>query len=132
MPQLLRLVHEDDRLPTLLVTSGVQHRDPLPGMFSLAACRAAQYSVMKSCSKDFGPQGVRCELIDVQDNVQEQGPDCDAQFIAEEAWRLYSQPEGGGEGLSRAQEVYLDEKMGRVSREGDNCSYFIHSSIVHV
>jgi hypothetical protein len=60
-------------------------------MFSLAACRAAQHNVVTSCSKEFGPQGINCKLIDVRGHFGDHGPISDARSVAEEAWKLYSQ-----------------------------------------
>jgi hypothetical protein len=96
MPQLLRLTDENGYKPTLLVTSGILCQDPLPDLFSLASCRAAQFNILSSCAKAFGAQGVHCGVIDIQNHFGEDGPVCDARAVAEQAWELYSEYNGAG------------------------------------
>lgn len=93
LPQLRNLAQEGLYSPTLLVTSGILCRDPLPQLFSLAACRAAQWNLLASCSKESGAQGVHCALVEIQDRFPDGSPRCDAQAVAQEAWRIYC--EGG-------------------------------------
>lgn len=76
-------------MPALLVTSGLMAHDPLPQMFSLAACKAAQYSLVTSLHKTYHPKGVQCALIVVGSEVSEQAVRCNPTNIAEETWKLY-------------------------------------------
>lgn len=68
------------------------YRDPQPQLFSIAACRAAQHNLMASCSKEFGPQGVHCGVIDIEHDMEGVFPVCNAQTVAEQAWEAYNQP----------------------------------------
>ena len=80
-----------------MVTSGILCKDPLPHLFSLAACRAAQYNIVTSCYKEYGPQGVHCALIVVGGELRECGTVSNAQVVADKAWELYSQEKGKGD-----------------------------------
>lgn len=94
MPQLLQ--HKDSHHPAFLVTSGMLAKDPFPQMFSLAACKAAQYSVVHSLHKEFGPKGVRCGLIVVGGRVSDESKVTNARNVAEETWQFYNQEKGKG------------------------------------
>lgn len=91
MPQLLQLARERHYKPTLLVTSGTLCYDPLPELFSLAACRAAQNNILASCAKEFGPKGVNCAVIDIRGHFGGAYPMANAPTVAEQAWEIYYQ-----------------------------------------
>lgn len=95
MPQLLR--HKDSHKPSFLCTSGMLYKDPFPQMFSLAACKAAQYSVVHSLHKEFEPKGVHCGLIVVGGRVNDESKVTNARNVAEETWKLYDQRRGSGD-----------------------------------
>lgn len=95
MPQLL---HQRDSLkPAFLVTSGLLYKDPFPQMFSLAASKAAQYSVVHSLHKEFESKGVHCGVIVVGGRVQDSSKVTNARNIAEETWKLYDQQRASGD-----------------------------------
>ncbi|KAK5135364.1 hypothetical protein LTR08_005306 [Meristemomyces frigidus] len=66
-------------------------------MFSLAACKAAQFSVLTSLHKEYEPQGVHCAIIPVGGRVSDEAEVTNAANVAEEMWKLYSQPKGQGQ-----------------------------------
>lgn len=96
MPQLLKLAASDSHSPSILVTSGMLAKDPFPAMFSLAACKAGQYSLVHSLHKEFEPKGVHCGLIVIGGTVSDKSKVTNARNIAEEAWKIFSQPKGKG------------------------------------
>lgn len=96
MPQLLRLAASPDHNPALLVTSGFLYKDPFPQMFSLASCKAAQFSLLTSLHKEYEPQGVHCAAVPVGGRVSDEAEVTSARNVAEEMWKLYSQPKGKG------------------------------------
>lgn len=94
MPLLLRLAGQGGHKPTFLVTIGDLVQEPIPRMFSLAACRAAQNSILTSCAKAFGPQGVHCCILSIQNHFSGHVPIVNAASIAEQAWELYDRRDG--------------------------------------
>lgn len=96
MPQLLKTASSDKYTPSLLVTSGMLAKDPAPAMFSLAACKAGQYNLTHSLHKEFEPKGVHCGVIVIGGKVADESKVTNARNIAEEAWKLFSQPKGSG------------------------------------
>jgi len=46
-------------------------KDPFPAMFSLAAGKAGQYSLVQSLHKEFEPKGVHCSLVIIGGSVSE-------------------------------------------------------------
>lgn len=70
---------------------------PVSQMFSLAACKAAQYSVVHSLHKEFEPKGVHCGLIVVGGRVNDESKVTNARNVAEETWKLYDQQKGQGD-----------------------------------
>jgi short-subunit dehydrogenase len=96
MPQLLESAASGARTPSLLVTSGMLAKDPFPAMFSLAASKAAQYSLVHSLHKEFEPKGVHCGLIVIGGTVSDDSKVTNARNIAQEAWNMSSQAKGKG------------------------------------
>lgn len=97
MPQLVKVAEQGSHSPAFLVTSGLLYKDPFPALFSLASGKAAQYNLTHSLHKEFEPKGVHCSLIVVGGRVADESEVTNARNIAEEAWKLYSQPKGKGE-----------------------------------
>lgn len=91
MPQLLRLAHEGGFRPTLLATSSVLYSDPSSQQFSLAACRAAQWNILTQCTEEFGPRGVHCTLMNVENRSGDDSSTRIASNTAQEAWELFNQ-----------------------------------------
>lgn len=83
-----------DSNPAFIVTSGLLYKDPAPAMFSLAACKAAQYNLVHSLHKAYEPEGVRCVVIVVGGTVADESKVTNARNIAEQAWNLYSREKG--------------------------------------
>lgn len=63
--------------------------------FSLASCKAAQYNLMHSLHKEYGPKGVHCAALVVEGKVSEDAKVTTPRNIAEEAWKLFEQPAPG-------------------------------------
>jgi short-subunit dehydrogenase len=98
MPKLLSVANAAKaKTPSLLVTSGMLAKDPFPAMFSLAACKAGQYSLVNSLHKEFEPKGVHCGLVVVGGSVKEDAEVTNPRGIAEETWRLFCQEQGSGQ-----------------------------------
>lgn len=95
MPKLLKV--KDTHKPAFLVTSGMLYKSPFPAMFSLAACKAAQYNMVHSLHKEFEPKGVACGLIVVGGRVSDESKVTNARNCAEETWKLFSQERGQGD-----------------------------------
>lgn len=95
MPQLFQ--HKELYKPAFLCTSGMLYKDPFPAMFSLAACKAAQYNLVHSLHKEYEPKGVHCGLIVVGGRVSDASKVTNARNCAEETWKLYDQPKGTGD-----------------------------------
>jgi short-subunit dehydrogenase len=77
--------------PSFLVTSGGLHRSPVPAMFSLSACKAAQYNLIESLHKEYSPNGIHSALVVVGGSVSDESPHCSPAIIAEKFWELYIQ-----------------------------------------
>jgi len=80
--------------PAFIVTCGLLYEEPFPQLFSLSTCKAAQYNLVHSLYKEFGPKGVHCALVVIGGVVNDDAKVTTAAKIAEEAWGLYSQEEG--------------------------------------
>lgn len=72
-------------------------KDPFPAVFSLAACKAGQYSLVQSLHKEFEPKGVHCGLIVIGGFVADKSEVTNPRNIAEETWKMFDQPKGKGE-----------------------------------
>ena len=71
-------------------------KDPFPAMFSLATCKAGQYSLTRSLHKEYEPQGVHCGLVVIGGTVSEDSKVTNARNIANEIWTMSRQPQGKG------------------------------------
>lgn len=96
MPKLLLSAASNDKTPALLATSGMLAKDPFPAMFSLAACKAGQYSLMHSLHKDFETKGVHCGVVIIGGTVSDESKVTNARNIAEEIWKMSREPKGRG------------------------------------
>jgi hypothetical protein len=65
------------------------------GQFSLASCKAAQYNLLHSLHKQYGPKGVHCAAIVVEGKVSEDAKVTTPRHIADEAWKLFEQKAPG-------------------------------------
>ncbi|CAK3925222.1 Hypothetical predicted protein [Lecanosticta acicola] len=97
LPQLVKVAEQGSHSPAFLVTSGLLYKDPFPALFSLATGKAAQYNLVQSLHKEFELKGVHCALIVVGGRVADESEVTNARNVAEEAWKLYSQPKGKGD-----------------------------------
>lgn len=71
-------------------------KEAYPAMFSLATCKAAQYSLVQSLHKEFEPKGVHCALGIIAGKVSDDSKVTNARNIANEIWMLFKQPRGEG------------------------------------
>lgn len=94
--KLLNFASSDNRTPSLLVTSGMLAKDPFPAMFSLASCKAGQYSLVNSLHKKFEPKGVHCGLAIIGGTVSDESKVTNARNIAEEILKMSMQEKGKG------------------------------------
>jgi short-subunit dehydrogenase len=119
MPKLLEVANSDKtRTPSILVTSGLLAKNPFPAMFSLAACKAGQYSLVHSLHKEYEPKGVPCGLVVVGGTVDEKAAVTNPRNIAEEAWNLFCQSQGSGQlELMLTDPVYDDHVKNRERRD---------------
>lgn len=68
---------------------------PKPQQFSLASCKAAQYNLLHSLHKEYGPKGVHCAALVVEGKVSEEAQVTTPKNIALEAWKLFEEPAPG-------------------------------------
>lgn len=71
-------------------------KDPAPAMFSLAACKAAQYNLTHSLHKKYEAEGVHCTAIVIGGKVADESKVTNARNIAEQHWMLFAQGQGHG------------------------------------
>nr|POF08144.1 putative oxidoreductase [Quercus suber] len=97
MPKFLAAVGNISSMtPSLLVTSGMLAKDPFPAMFSLATCKAGQYSLIQSLHKQYEPQGVHCGVIFIGGTVSADAKVTNPRNIAEELWKMAAAEKGKG------------------------------------
>ncbi|KAF7191010.1 putative oxidoreductase [Pseudocercospora fuligena] len=98
IPKLLHTASNDtSSTPSFLITSGMLAKDPFPAMFSLGACKAAQYSLATSLHKEFESKGVHCGVIIIGGTVSDDSKVTNARNIAEETYKMFRQRRGHGE-----------------------------------
>lgn len=68
---------------------------PKKNQFSLASCKAAQYNLLHSLHKEYGPKGVHCAALVVEGKVSEEAQVTTPKNIALEAWKLFEEPAPG-------------------------------------
>lgn len=119
MPQLVAAAKKEYYTPAFLVTSGGLYKNPFPAFvshplplytqkkktkpknqpkkkqFSLASCKAAQYNLLHSLHKEYGPKGVHCAALVVEGKVSEEAQVTTPKNIALEAWKLFEEPAPG-------------------------------------
>lgn len=117
MPQLVAAGKKEYYTPAFLVTSGGLYKNPFPAFvshplplstiktkkqkkptrekFSLASCKAAQYNLLHSLHKEYGPKGVHCAALVVEGKVSEEAQVTTPKNIALEAWKLFEEPAPG-------------------------------------
>ncbi|KAF2174288.1 hypothetical protein M409DRAFT_16551 [Zasmidium cellare ATCC 36951] len=88
VPKLEESAASGDKTPALLTTSGMLAKDPFPAMFSLASCKAGQYSLVHSLHKEFEPKGVHVGIIIIGGSVSDDSKVTNARNIAEEIWNM--------------------------------------------
>lgn len=69
--------------------------NPKKLQFSLASCKAAQYNLLHSLHKEYGPKGVHCAALVVEGKVSEEAQVTTPKNIALEAWKLFEEPAPG-------------------------------------
>ncbi|KAH0364248.1 NAD(P)-binding protein, partial [Aureobasidium melanogenum] len=89
LPHLLAL--KTTHKPAFLCTSGSIYKDPIPEVFSLSVCKAAQHNLVHSMHKKYKEEGVYCGLVVVGGVVADENSKCNAENIAKETWGLYEQ-----------------------------------------
>lgn len=67
------------------------HEDPYPHLFSLSLCKAAQYNLTQSLARQYGPAGVHCALVVVNEPVSDDKKNANAKSIGEKAWGVFAQ-----------------------------------------
>lgn len=97
MPRLLQNASSNSNMnPSLVVTSGMLAKDPFPAMFSLAASKAGQHSLVHSLHKEYESKGVHCSLIVIGGFVSQESKVTNPRNIAQEAWKVLDVPRGDG------------------------------------
>lgn len=96
LPRLIDSPASAGITPSIIVTSGTLAKEAYPAMFSLAACKAAQYSLVQSSHKEFEPKGVHCALTIIAGTVSDESKVTNARNIAQEIWAIIKQPRGNG------------------------------------
>lgn len=76
------------KTPSLIATSGMLAKDPFPAMFSLAACKAGQYSLLHLLHKEFESKGVHVGIVIIGGTVSDESKVTNARNIAEEIWKM--------------------------------------------
>ncbi|KAG9948292.1 NAD(P)-binding protein, partial [Aureobasidium melanogenum] len=89
LPQLLAV--KNTHRPAFLCTSGSIYKEPIPEVFSLSVCKAAQHNLVHSMHKKYKEEGVYCGLVVVGGVVADENPECNAENIANKTWGLYEQ-----------------------------------------
>ncbi|KAH0028614.1 NAD(P)-binding protein, partial [Aureobasidium melanogenum] len=89
IPKLLAV--KSSHKPAFLCTSGSIYKDPIPEVFSLSVCKAAQHNLVHSMHKKYKEEGVYCGLVAVGGVVADDRPQCNAENIANKTWALYEQ-----------------------------------------
>lgn len=69
------------------------YRDPFPFLFSLSAGKAAQYNLVQSFYKKYGPQ-IHIACVPVGGIVKDDAKVTTAHAVAAEFWKLYEQAKG--------------------------------------
>ncbi|MCJ1328542.1 hypothetical protein MMC10_005219 [Thelotrema lepadinum] len=77
--------------PTFLVTSGALYADPVPPLFSLSLCRAAQFNLMNSLHQQYKPRGVHFAVVVVAGFVADNAPECNPKNVAQRMWEIHMQ-----------------------------------------
>lgn len=72
-----------------------QNKTNQKNQFSLASCKAAQYNLLHSLHKEYGPKGVHCAALVVEGKVSEEAQVTTPKNIALEAWKLFEEPAPG-------------------------------------
>jgi short-subunit dehydrogenase len=89
MPKLLAA--KKSHKPAFLCTSGSIYKEPIPEVFSLSVCKAAQHNLIHSMHKNYKEEGVYCGMVVVGGVVADDHPQCNAENIANKTWALYEQ-----------------------------------------
>ncbi|KAH6873829.1 hypothetical protein B0T10DRAFT_234472 [Thelonectria olida] len=93
IPRLVELAKSDpESRPGFVVTSSLLPKEPEPDLFALSLTKGAQWNLVKSLHKEFGPQGVRIGVIIVGGFVSPEEPNRNPDNIGEKTWEWFSQP----------------------------------------
>jgi short-subunit dehydrogenase len=93
IPRLVELAKSDPvSRPGFIVTSSLLPKEPEPDLFALSLTKGAQWNLVKSLHKEFGPQGVRIGVMIVGGFVSPEEPSRNPDNIASKTWEWFSQP----------------------------------------
>ncbi|KAH7142848.1 hypothetical protein B0J13DRAFT_503209 [Dactylonectria estremocensis] len=93
IPRLVKLAQSDaTSRPAFIVTSSLLPKEPEPELFALSLTKGAQWNLVKSLYKQFGPQGVHIGVMIVGGFVSPEEPNRNPDNIAKKTWEWYSQP----------------------------------------
>ena len=120
MPYLQKLAQSSpSSKPAFLVTGGLLYEEPFPQLFSLATCKAAQFNLVHSLYKEFGPKGVHCATVVVGGVVRDDAKVTTAAKVAEEFWSVYSQTKGNWQMSVKVLDPDYDEMIRGRERSGE-------------
>lgn len=77
--------------PSLIVTSGVLHRDPWPTFFSLSLAKTAQRNLTESLHKAYNNGGVHIGLVLIAGIISPNAKALNPPTIAEKTWDFFDQ-----------------------------------------
>lgn len=83
------LLSQEPDNPSLLVTSGLLHDDPIPQLFSLSMAKAAQRTLVLALQKAY--PDIHIALLYIDGPVSPEETKNNPENIAESFWKLYSQ-----------------------------------------
>ena len=93
IPRLVALAKSDPTArPGFFVTSSLLPKEPVPSLFALSLTKGAQWNLVKSLYKEFGPQGVHIGVMIVGGFVTPEEPNRNPDNIAKLTWEWFSQP----------------------------------------
>lgn len=95
IPKLQSLAKSDtNATPSLIVTSSLLDRYPIPALYSLSMTKTAQRNLVTSLDKQFGRDGVHCALVSVGGRVDDGFQTVNRKVIAERVYALSQQKRG--------------------------------------
>jgi glutamate-1-semialdehyde aminotransferase len=83
--------------PSLLVTSGLLHLEPISDLFSLSLVKTAQRNLVQSLHKVYNSQGIHVGLVLVGGMVSTEAKVLNPTNIANVTWDFFDQDSAKGE-----------------------------------